>query len=182
MKFSDKNFHSIVENSFPLISSSIRMQSKWNYRGKVLKYVRPEKHFNPEKLPLIFFSLPLSPILHHEFHPATKARWFFDLCLVKAQVRSALNLCDGKIFSESFSFVFSRLLSLSLFLLYSLFYYWSFFLLLIVVVFFNFVVCAAFNANHEKKCEKMFVLFLAERFFVRGNFLYGCVIKSRSVN
>lgn len=100
------------ENSFPLISSSIPMQSARNWRGELQKYVNSFIRKN-------FFSLSLflaSSILHHElfsylFCPATVAGVFGISCLVKAQVSSALNSVRWKNkFSESFS-LFSPLRS-----------------------------------------------------------------------
>lgn len=116
----------------------------------------------------ITFSLSLalaSSILHHElfsylFCPATVAGVFFISCLVKAQVRSALNSVRWKNkFSESFLRALSSLLTLYLLELDD-------FLLLIVVA--ELFVCAAFDANLEnRKVRGKFsrLCFLAKRFF-----------------
>lgn len=128
-----------------------------------------------KKLPLLFSCcLYLSfPLLHHEFLPVTEARGFFDLCLVKAQVRSALNLCEGKFYFRKF---FLRFLSLSLsfsLTLFSLFtgVWFHFSFRLIVVALFNFVVCAAFDANHEKKVwENVPLMIFLQNFFSFGEF------------
>lgn len=126
------------------------------------KYVRLLEHFNPEKLPLLFLSQYLSLSLFYIMNfflsvPATVAGVFFVSCLVKAQVRSALNLCDGKIYFRKF--FFSRL---SLSFLLSI--YWSLMnfccLLLIVVGFFcSSCVRPSVRITKKKKVWEKFPLF-----------------------
>lgn len=120
---------------------------------------------------------PFSPFYIIKFFLSIR-RLFSASCLVKAQVRSALNFCVMEKYIFRKFFLLSLPLYLFLFLSHTLS---SLYLLefdeknvplLIVVGFFKVfsvvlvVVCAmAFDANHTKyKCEKMFdaFLFLAE--------------------
>lgn len=129
-----------------------------------------------KKLPLLFSCcLYLSlPLLHHEFLPVTEARGFFDLCLVKAQVRSALNLCEGKFYFRKF---FLRFLSLSLsHSLSSLYLLESDFIFLFGWLLLRCLISSCVRPSMritKKKCEKMFLLwFFCKTFFLLGNFFY----------
>lgn len=97
------------------------------------------------------------------------------MCLVKAQVRSALNLCDGKIYFRKF-FLFASCLSHSL---SPLLFTGVYFFLLIVVAFLQFRRVCGLHCKSQKKCEKIFLLFrFAKKIFhFGGHFLHYCVIK-----
>lgn len=101
------------------------MQLKWNWRVKLQKYVRPEKHLIRKNFHHFFFSislalsLSLSPFYIMKFFLSVR-RLFLASCLVKAQVRSALNFCvmEKYIFRKFFLSSLSLPLSQSLLSIY----------------------------------------------------------------
>lgn len=136
--------------------------------SKTAKYVntliRKNFHYSFQSL-----SLASSPRLHHfSVCPATVAGVDCVLCLVKAQVRSALSqprldVCDGKInFSEKL-FLSARLFSrrCSNLCLRSLFtgVWWNFVFPLLIVVGIQSFLCVAFDANHKIERKENFLNF-----------------------